>query len=125
MKILEKNFTKYFLVSGLIYLVELGCISAISSMSQEIYLYNFLIRIISEVIKIRLVLYLEIFSKNNYFYVLYFSMCLLGPTMSTSFFWLIHSYSQFGLLISKITADIAVSILSYQIIKLGNHPKNT
>ena len=125
MKILETNLTKYFLVSGLIYLVELGCISIISSMSEEIYLYNFLIRIASEIIKIKLVLYLEIFTKNNYFYVLYFSMCFLGPTISTSFFWLIDSYSEFALLTSKITADITVSILSYQVIKLGNHPKNT
>ena len=106
-KIKSNSLLKYYILVGLIYVSEIILLFFLSSLlTTNIYLLNLILRILSEIFKAKMLLFLNVFKGDNLYYIKYAVLCLIAPMISTSLMLL-------GIFISKLIADILLSFISY------------
>ena len=113
-KIKSNSLLKYYILVGLIYVSEIILLFFLSSLlTTNIYLLNLILRILSEIFKAKMLLFLNVFKGDNLYYIKYAVLCLIAPMISTSLMLLLNKYLILGIFISKFIADILLSFISY------------
>ena len=113
-KIKSNSLLKYYILVGLIYVSEIILLFFLSSLlTTNIYLLNLILRILSEIFKAKMLLFLNVFKGDNLYYIKYAVLCLIAPMISTSLMLLLNKYLILGIFISKLIADILLSFISY------------
>ena len=113
-KIKSNSLLKYYILVGLIYVSEIILLFFLSSLlTTNIYLLNLILRILSEIFKAKMLLFLNVFKGDNLYYIKYAVLCLIAPMISTSLMLLLNKYLILGIFISKLIADILLPFISY------------
>jgi hypothetical protein len=106
------SIIRYYLVILPLYVFELTLVVFLESIVDNIVVTNFLIKSFLTIM-VSIWLKKNLFEEKKYFYITFFLICILNPFFASFLLFLIYKLEIFNLMVSKIFADIFLSLLTY------------
>ncbi len=110
---------KYYLLISFFYILEIYIFWVFQKIVLNDILLNFSIRIFFVIISSHF-LRNNIFNKVQSFYLIFYSVALLNPLISSMFIYLILNFFSENVTFAKLLADIFTSAISFGILYIAN-----
>ena len=110
---------KYYLLISFFYILEIYIFWVFQKIVLNDILLNFSIRIFFVIIFSHF-LRNNIFNKVQSFYLIFYSVALLNPLISSMFIYLILNFFSENVTFAKLLADIFTSVISFGILYIAN-----
>ena len=110
---------KYYLLVSFFYILEIYIFWVFQKIVLNDILLNFFVRIFFVIIFSHF-LRKNIFNKVQSFYLIFYSVALLNPLISSTFIYLILNFFFENVTFAKLLADIFTSAISFSILYVAN-----